>query len=261
MLLKIIDIAGENEHESDYETAVDLSHWSMQSRSILFESLGGVRFIVTSRHEQVTHSYMEPDFDHLEATGKTVYLTHSDRSKDRFTEEFFISGLYIACAQAPVSASEFMMVFAEPYDNVWDIFFDDTRPHDVNRRIAAHLSCEDGRPRRADLRCSNDYDEHLVPPNAIAVSLADADIERLCDLEIHAGTVCEIELPLSLEMAIVLAEKQHAQIVNRNSEVAANNRVQAAMARISLGIHAHFLMAKEQTRLSFAEVRNRPFLV
>lgn len=257
MLLKIIDVAVENERESDYETAVDLSHWSMQSCAILFESPGGVRFVSTSRHEQVTHSYMEPDFDLLEETGQTVYQTHSDHSKDRFTDECYFSGLFVASPLKQVSASDFMMVFMESFDSAWDIYFDESMPRDVSLRVAAHLSGEDGRPRLAGLKFEGG--DHLVQPNLIEVRLSQQDIESLCDLDVRVGAQSEVVLPPSLESAILVAEKRHAQIIANNSDVAANNRVEAAMARISLAINAQFLSAKEQTLRSFAEVREWAF--
>lgn len=79
---KITRLHSENDSESDYETAVDMSHWSCHRRVIDMETPYGLHLSLVYMYEHTTHSYLEPDWDVLEATGEVTYDRHSDRSKD-----------------------------------------------------------------------------------------------------------------------------------------------------------------------------------
>lgn len=84
----VLGIYPESDSESDYETAVDMSHWSMHQLTYRLETPYGLLLSLIERHESVTHSYMEPDFDHLEGTGEVVYERHADKSNDSETVSY-----------------------------------------------------------------------------------------------------------------------------------------------------------------------------
>jgi len=86
----LINIERKREAESDYDTAVDLSHWCMSESIITLQTPAGLHILMTERFESVTHSYLEPDFDHFEASGETVYQSHADKSGDREKTELCI---------------------------------------------------------------------------------------------------------------------------------------------------------------------------
>jgi hypothetical protein len=90
MRMKVVSVETRNESESDYETAVELSHWSLSEQTTILETATGVRLCIKGAHQSVTHSYLEPDFDLFEKGGDVVYLNHSDNSNDRNSSFFSI---------------------------------------------------------------------------------------------------------------------------------------------------------------------------
>lgn len=86
--LTILDCEVNSEQESDYDTAVDISHWSMSETKMTLETPYGLQLLLTERTESHTHSYLEPDFDVFERTGEVHYLTHRDDSNDSHKEKF-----------------------------------------------------------------------------------------------------------------------------------------------------------------------------
>lgn len=83
-----INQGGRSEQESDYDTAVDMSHWSFYEATYTLQTPTGLKIELISTHEHVTHSYYEPDFDRMDKTGETVYQQHSDHSNDNTTENW-----------------------------------------------------------------------------------------------------------------------------------------------------------------------------
>lgn len=90
MLMKVVDIHSRSDSESDYETAVEMSHWSLEEQTAILETAVGVCLTVTERHTRVTHSYLEPDFDLIENGGDVIYRSHADRSKDSDSSSYSI---------------------------------------------------------------------------------------------------------------------------------------------------------------------------
>lgn len=112
MLLKVIDRRADSERESDYEPAVKLVHWSLASKRALFETPGGVRLVVESRQEATSRSYLEPDFDTLNATGALVYLERTASEPSVCRETTALHGLYVAQPIPSISREQFRAVFA-----------------------------------------------------------------------------------------------------------------------------------------------------
>lgn len=66
------------EHDADYETAVDLRHYTIVTEAALYELPNGARLLFEQITITTTGTYLEPDFNHLEATGNIVYVEHDD---------------------------------------------------------------------------------------------------------------------------------------------------------------------------------------
>lgn len=237
MRLKVIGIDSESDSESDYDTAVDISHWSMSRDTVLFETPGGVRFTVGSRWEQKTYSYMEPDFDHMEKTGQTVWATHSDTFKNEREPEggnttYQFDGLYIARPEARISVAEFRETMKRFVDNELDpsyLLFDDDGKQELNLRIAAHLSGADARPVRAE---EHFHEDTFIQPNRIHAEIAQEEIVSLSGLQVKEGYSYDIELSPGFQASILAAEELHAKISADNADVRIENRVHAARARL-----------------------------
>lgn len=59
MLLQYIKNINQIENESDYDTAVDMTHYTFQKNEYFFETPKGVQLIVSSMHES-SHTFIEP---------------------------------------------------------------------------------------------------------------------------------------------------------------------------------------------------------
>lgn len=254
MRLKIIDINEVSERESDFDTAVDLSHYAMQARAILFETPGGVRFSVISRAEQITHSYLEPDFDRIEETGEVVHQTHRDNTKGSNSSSLAFSGLYVAQHAKHVLASEFQDVFRTGALDPWDVRYDETRPTDVNIRVSAYLAEGDGRPHAAEQHFCQ-YDDNLIPPNIIAAAVANVELEMLANVHLEAGQVWEAPISQDFEEVILYAEQVHAKISGDNATIRNDNNACAAKARLNLAIDGAAAAAKSEIHQSFSRPR------
>lgn len=77
MQLTIISIVSEHHCESDYETAIDMSHCSQSTTVYKLLSLSGVCLTLTMEESYTHYSYLEPDFDFYEKTGECVYERHA----------------------------------------------------------------------------------------------------------------------------------------------------------------------------------------
>lgn len=78
MKLSCIRTGGDVEHDADYETAIDLRHYTIETEQALYELASGARLLFERVTITTTGTYLEPDFDHFEATGRTVYVEHDD---------------------------------------------------------------------------------------------------------------------------------------------------------------------------------------
>lgn len=84
MQLTIVSIVSEHFNESDYETAVDMSHWSQSSVSYNLLSPAGVRLALTREETHKSYSYLEPDFDLMAKTGECVYEHHASDERGSY---------------------------------------------------------------------------------------------------------------------------------------------------------------------------------
>ena len=67
-----------SESESDYDTAVDLVHYTTNTTDYVLSTPAGLTLKVKVQETWTSHSYLEPDFDHLEQTGECLYVHHTD---------------------------------------------------------------------------------------------------------------------------------------------------------------------------------------
>lgn len=251
MRLKVIDTRLVSERDSDYETAVELVHWSMASERTLFETPRGVRLVVESRQEVTSRSYLEPDFDTLNATGALLYLERTAREPSVCRESTTLHGLYVAQPIPSISREQFRAVFAAPCLGIdataWDIYFSEEVDTCLREAVAAFLVGEDGRPATAQAPSG----DTLVRPNTVRAHLGDGDLELLLQVEAHPGTAVECQLSVALESAVGLAELLHTSVEAANRVVAAENRVAAALARIDVLIDNLVAAASFQVHLGF----------
>ena len=249
MRLLVIDTAAKSERESDYETAVETSHWRRSSTTTLFESPGGVRFLAGSIQESTSYTYLEPDFDIMDQTGALVWETHPEPDKTRSSSSVLFEGLFIARAAEFVTVAELQMARREHDDNPWSVDADDKLSYDVCRRLIAHLEGGDGRPTTAA-----EYALLLmvVAPDRLAIDLDREEIERLADLTGREGQYTEVELSPELEAAIRGAEKLHAAILVANGSVVAENRVRTALASIENLIDDMAAAARAELKQKFS---------
>lgn len=63
--------------ESDWETAIDMSHTSGFDEETELELSAGTRIFFKAYESETHFSYLEPDFDELEKSGEVVYETHA----------------------------------------------------------------------------------------------------------------------------------------------------------------------------------------
>lgn len=249
MRLRILDIQASHASESDFDTAVDMLHWSMICRTLLLESPGGVRFQVQAEEEWTTYTYIEPDFDHLERTGQTVWETHHDPTRDvPATVRLSFDGLYVAQPAEPVSVDELQMAERKHGNDPWAIDGDVDLPHELRVRLNAHLQGGDGRPTIAGVHNSC---VELVTPHRVGARMEDDEIQRLSELEGRRGQVVVVELPPDFEGSILAAEKLHAAIVAANDPIVSDNDARAAQARLGILIDELADKARQELKRLF----------
>lgn len=78
MQLTCLRLGGNTEHDADYETAVDLRRYTIDTEQALYELPSGARLVFERVAITTTATYLEPAFNHYEATGITVYLQHDN---------------------------------------------------------------------------------------------------------------------------------------------------------------------------------------
>lgn len=251
MRLKVIDTRLASERDCDYETAVELVHWSMASQRTLFETPRGVRLVVESRQEVTSRSYLEPDFDTLDATGALVYLERTTPEASVCRETTALHGLYVARPIPSISREHFRAVFAVPSLGIdataWNIYFSEEVDAGLREAVAAFLVGEDGRPATAQAPSG----DTLVRPNTVCAHVGDGDLDLLVRVQADPGAAVECHLSVALESAVGLAELLHTSIEAANREVAAENRLAAALARIDVLIDNLAEHASFQVHLGF----------
>ena len=257
MRLKVIDTRLDSERDSDYQTAVELVHWSMASVRTLFETPRGVRLVVESRQEVTSRSYLEPDFVTLNATGALVYLERTAPEPSVCRETATLHGLYVAQPIPSISREQFRAVFATPSLGIdataWNVYFSEEVDADLRESVAAFLVGEDGRPATAQAQSG----DTLVRPNTVRAHLGEGDLEILLEVEADPGATVEYRLSVALESAVGLAELLHASVEAANRVVAAENRVAAALARLDVLIDNLVAAASFQVHLGFRRLARK----
>lgn len=103
MKLKLVDYQSYSDTESDYDTAVDLAHYTMQDLQYIFETSNNTTIILCISDTTTTKSYLEPDFNEIEqdfkkGEVKDNYQYHSQPSEQEpessktFRMEFVVPG-------------------------------------------------------------------------------------------------------------------------------------------------------------------------
>lgn len=252
MLLKVIDIHHDHEQESDYETAVDMSHCTIDEVAVLFETPSGVRFSISSRSTSTSYSYMEPDWDHLEKTGAVSYETHSDGNRRESSEWVGWSDLLIANAHASITLDEFREAFQRKHQKAFEVFHDESLPESLRTRVAQHMSGGDGRPNKASMHA--DYEGGLMEPGYVASGIGQEEAAALSELTLHVGQIVEFQISPAFEQSIERAEKLHAQVSASNASITSENRARAACARVQELIDEMATKANADMRRSFSSL-------
>jgi len=118
---RLLDSHCRHENESDYETAVDLRHYSIDEETRLYELSGlgcGVRIEINVCEIHTTGSYLEPDFDVLDQTGNLHYVSHRDERVDEHTRHLHAKVLIPTRVRCVEDEEEF---WAEPTTG-WDLY-------------------------------------------------------------------------------------------------------------------------------------------
>lgn len=73
-------------NESDFETAVDMSHTTGTVLDVTLQSSGGLTLSVHVSECRTTYTYQEPDFETLERTGEEHWVSHpGEQEADSFS--------------------------------------------------------------------------------------------------------------------------------------------------------------------------------
>lgn len=87
-----LNINSTSEHDTDYDTAVDIVHWARNLKNYVLETPNGLKLILTNEKTNTTYSYLEPDYDIMDENpdSKTVYRQHADNSKNSSTNDIWL---------------------------------------------------------------------------------------------------------------------------------------------------------------------------
>jgi hypothetical protein len=75
-MFAVKSIDRESDSESDYETAVELMHWNTCEIIIKISTPYGLDICLSRREVHTSTTYLEPDFDLFEETGRLKYVSH-----------------------------------------------------------------------------------------------------------------------------------------------------------------------------------------
>jgi hypothetical protein len=228
MRFTFINQSSRSEQESDYETAVDMSHWSFHETIYTLKTPTGLLIDLVETDEHVTHSYYEPDFEHMDKTGETVYEQHRDSSNDKNTQTW----------RATVS-----MPMKLPLMNVQDFLHLDLMKHNPDK--AYEFS------NQAKLW---DYQEFVggYCEEETTLSLSHDDIRNMMD-QIYASQVKKgfsIDLTLSSQAENTIKETsaEHFALQNHNLETRLNNRCAEAEYHLTQKLDTLMKEAMEQLK-------------
>ncbi|WP_058363013.1 hypothetical protein [Xanthomonas translucens] len=105
MKFTVLEINVNHEQESDYETAVDMSHRSITECNVRLKAETGAVLVLDETSISTNYSYLEPDFDQFEEDGATIYVNHA--SEDPTKESRTVRG-HVECVAVlpPMSAED-----------------------------------------------------------------------------------------------------------------------------------------------------------
>lgn len=86
MKFTILDVKANHEQESDYETAVDMSHSTIEELDVRLKAETGAIISLSQTVISTSYSYLEPDFDEFEESGETVYVSHTSDEAPSYSE-------------------------------------------------------------------------------------------------------------------------------------------------------------------------------
>lgn len=228
MRFTFINQSGRSEQESDYDTAVDMSHWSFHETIYTLKTPTGLLIDLIETEEHITHSYYEPDFEHMDKTGETVYQQHRDNSNDNNTQNW----------RAMVS-----MPMKLPLMSAQDFLHLDLITHNSDK--AYELSNE------AKLW---DYQEFIggYCEEETTLSLSHEDIASMME-QIHASKVkkgfsIDLELSPQAENIISTTSAKHFALQNNNLETRLNNRCSEAEYHLTQKLDTLMKEAMEQLK-------------
>ncbi len=87
---KVVSAFYDSYTESDYETAIDISHTYGESSELEIELMQGGRLMFRESATSTSYSYLEPDFDLMEETGEVVYGEHPSEAEERYSQNSYL---------------------------------------------------------------------------------------------------------------------------------------------------------------------------
>lgn len=107
MKFTLIETDSETHHESDYDTAVDLVHYTIAEDRMKVRAENGMVFELTVSRTSTRHSYLEPDFDLMDQTGETRYVQHDDEQQPETQDvSYALRGEWVAGVEPVLTVEE-----------------------------------------------------------------------------------------------------------------------------------------------------------
>lgn len=180
MKFTVLDVTGSQENESDYETAVEMSHSSISDTTVRLQTEAGLVLLLKDCQIHTTYSYLsiEPDFEEDEEEAAPEYAIPSDHREAK--DSRYLSGTALSEPVLPLLSSEDWRFYEQMNDS--DGWHDDRNemPDSVRRNLMAldeyHTSVNEG-----------SYGKRLVPEF----------VQRLMDslpANVGVGQVVEVAL-------------------------------------------------------------------
>lgn len=233
MKFTVLSIRSHHENESDYETAVEMSHSSIEERTIRLRSETGVVVELEDTEISTTSSYLEPDFEHMDKTGETVYVNLPSEDEPKLKQ--YAHGKAFQVAPLPVLSTEDLEALEEWGDQEgWE---DDRNamPNDVRQQLIKW----------------SDYQRSLNG-QAPYVRLNDETAQRLIDwLPANARRRQVFNLPLSPEEQQFFERlgQQNKECKQANQKAAFENNITRNVLRAKEEIAGVVEVARQRFRM------------
>lgn len=227
MKLKLVNIESNCTTESDYETAVDLSHSTINENTYILETLSGLELKISETDISTSYSSLEPDFEALEKNPNDLhYVTyHREDNKSDF-KSFCHMEYCIANKLILMSKQDYKDYFINYENKTW------TEKEQIDKKNKNKFS---------------QYEESLYSPSNQGFSLESDEakefiqnIDKVLNLSsgkrYKKGMFYEIEVPESLKNLILKLDEENIQVNTFNSLHIMQDRVNKAQALIELSI-------------------------